>query len=81
MGRGASLTSKELCNLAKALVVASADPIVGIDQTAARFAAALHAAFIDRAKHDATLKTRYRIRSLKTVKARMDSIATEVQKF
>lgn len=55
MGRGASRTSPELCDLEKAWVTASVDPIVGIDQTAARFADTVHNSFIDRASKDDTL--------------------------
>ena len=56
MGRGSSWNQQELGDVAKAWVVASSDPVVGIDQTAARFAATLHSAFIARAPNDDVIK-------------------------
>lgn len=68
MGRGTSWSSQELADLAKSLLSASADPIAGIDQTTARFAATLHNAFIDNACNEEEGGKRYEAISAKYVK-------------
>lgn len=81
MERGASWTSHELFNLANAWITATADPIIGIDQTAARFSATLHISFIDLASHEDAMTKRYEARSANSVKATFESVAPDIQKI
>lgn len=81
MGRGSSWNAEELEDVAKAWITASSDPVVGIDQTATRFANTIYSSFIERAPDDPLTKERYRLRSAKSVKLRFDTIAADIQKF
>ena len=81
MGRRSSWNQQELGDVAKAWIAASSDPVVGIDQTAARFAATFHSEFIARAPNDDVIKQRYQSRSAMSVKLRFDAVVADVQKF
>lgn len=80
MGRGCGWTDVELAHLARAWVYATEDPIVGIDQTAGRFRATMFQKFKDMAPDDAHEKT-YGGRTPKSVRAKVDEVAADVQKF
>lgn len=81
MGRGAAWSSAELYDLAKAWLATSEDPVVGIDQTAGRFAQTLHRHFLLRAPRDPDAKARYESRSAKSAKSKFDQVSADVQKF
>ena len=80
MRRGANWTTDDLCDLSRAWITASCDPVVDIDQSAERFSATLHSAFVARAGNDDEKKQRYEGRSAKLVKLRFEC-AAYVQKF
>lgn len=81
MGRAASRSSAELYDLSKVWLVASEDPIVGIDQTAFRFVKPLHRQYFPRATRDTALKARDEELSAKSAKSEFDKVAADVQKF
>lgn len=72
------MESKKLSNVGEAWITASSDPVVEIDQTAVRFAATLHFAFLARTPGDAAVREKNRLRSEKLVKLRFNTLNCRV---
>lgn len=80
MGRGCGWSDTELARLKRAWVHESEDSVSGIDQTAARFRCTMFVRFKELAQSDDIQKT-YFGRTGKSVRAKIDKIAADVQKF
>lgn len=70
-----------MCQFSKDWLTESADPIVGIDQTALLFATTLRKAFLDSESHDEAMEARYDARSPMSANARFENISSEIKKF
>lgn len=81
MGRGATWCPEELGDLASSWMAASEDPVVGIDQTAARLKHTLHREFLSRSPKDKDGNRIYETRSEKSCKVKVGEVFADVQKF
>lgn len=80
MGRGCGWSDTDLANLARAWVQAREDPVTGIEQTAGRFRCTMFARFKELEPRDSSKKT-YGGRTAKSVRAKFDEVAADVQNF
>lgn len=80
MGRICAWSAEELKQLARARIYTSEDPVTVIDQTAASFPTTLFKKFKTLTPSDASEKA-YGERTAKSVWAKFDELAADIQKF
>lgn len=80
MGRGIGWTDVEMAHLASGWVYASEDAIAGVDQTATRFRETMFEKYKSFAPKGCSRKS-YGGRSPKSVRAKFNEVATDIQKF
>lgn len=80
MGRGCAWTDVELGKFARAWLYTSEDAVTGVDKTVARFRETIFEKFKSLARPDANDRT-YAARSARSVRAKFDEVAADIQKF
>lgn len=80
MGRGVAWTTEELAHLGRTWVATSENPILGIDKTSTRFFNAIFERFSQLAP-ECSNKKQYAGHGVRQVKAKMDHLTADCQKF